>query len=97
MADALSRKSLHVSTMMIHQMILLGKYRDLHLDVSCYNASISVCKADLKSTLRDRIREAQRYTHKLQKLKEQNNFSVAGDGMILFRYRVCISNDARVN
>ena len=29
-ADALSRKSLHVSTMMIYQMELLDKFRDLH-------------------------------------------------------------------
>jgi hypothetical protein len=49
--DALSRKSLHVSTMMIHQMILLDKFRNLLLDVSCYDASISMCKVYLKSTL----------------------------------------------
>ena len=58
-ADAFSRKSLHVSTMMIHQMELLEKFRDLHLDVSRCNDSISVYKVDLKNTLRDRIREAQ--------------------------------------
>ena len=57
-ADALSRKSLHVSTMMIHQMELLEKFRELHLDVSSYDDSISVYKLDLKNTLRDRIREA---------------------------------------
>ena len=44
--DALSRKSLHVSTMMIHQMELLEKFRDMHLDVSCYDDSISVYKLD---------------------------------------------------
>jgi hypothetical protein len=64
-ADALSRKSLHVSTMMIHQMELLEKFRDLHLDVSCYDYSISVYKLDLKNTLRDRIREAQERDHEL--------------------------------
>jgi hypothetical protein len=84
-ADALSRKSLQVSTMMIHQMILLEKFRDLHLDVSCYSAGISVCKVDLKNALRDQIQEAQKYDHELQTLKEQVDFSVAGDGMILFR------------
>jgi hypothetical protein len=51
MADTLSKKSLHVSTMMIHHMILLEKFRDLHLDVSCYSAGISVCKVDLKNAL----------------------------------------------
>ena len=39
-ADDLSRKSFHVSTMMIHQMELLEKFIDLHLNVSCYNDSI---------------------------------------------------------
>jgi hypothetical protein len=62
-ANALSRKSLHVSIMMIHQMKLLEKFRDLNLDVFCYNASLSVCKVDVKSKLRDQIREAQRYYH----------------------------------
>jgi hypothetical protein len=95
-ADALSRKSLHVSTMMIHQMKLLEKFRDLHLDVSCYDVSLSVCKADVKNTLRDRNREAQRYDNELQKLKEQDDFSVAGDGMILFRDRVCVPNLANI-
>jgi hypothetical protein len=55
MADALSMKSLHVSTMMIHQMKLLKKFINLNLDVSCYNASLSMCKVDVKSTLRDQI------------------------------------------
>ena len=95
-ADALSRKSLHVSTMMIHQMKLLDKFRDLHLDVSCYDASLSVCKVDVKSTLRDQIREAERYGHELQKLKEQDDFCVTGNGMILFRDRVCVPNLAKI-
>jgi hypothetical protein len=95
-ADALSRKSLHVSTMMIHQMELLEKLIDLHLEVSCYGDSISVYKHDLKNTLRDRIREAQKQDYELQKFKEQNDFSLTGDGMILFRDRVCILNEAEV-
>ena len=61
--DALSRKSLHLLTMMIHQMELLEKFRDMHLDVSSYDDSISVYKLDLKNTLRDRIREAQRQNY----------------------------------
>ena len=48
-ADALSMKSLHVSTMMIHQMKLLEKLRDFHLDVSYYDVSIYVCKGDGQS------------------------------------------------
>jgi hypothetical protein len=44
--DALSRKSLHVSIMMINQMIILEKFKDLCLDVSCYSASIYVCKVE---------------------------------------------------
>jgi hypothetical protein len=82
--------------MMIHQMELLEKFRDLHLEVSCYNASLSLCKFDLKNALRDQIREAQRDDHELQKLKEQDDFSEAGDGMILFRNKVCVPNDARI-
>jgi hypothetical protein len=54
-----------------------------------------VCEVDLKSTLRDQIQETQRYDHELQKLKKQDD-SVDGDGMILFRNRVCVPNDARI-
>jgi hypothetical protein len=96
MADALSRKSLHVSTMMIHQMELLEKFRDLHLDMSCYDDSISVYKLDLKNTLRDLTREAQRQDYEFKKFKGQGDFTLTGDGMILFRDRVSIPNDAKV-
>ena len=68
-ADALSRKSLHVSTMMIHQMELLEKFKDLQLDVSCYDDSISVYKLDLKNTLRHRLGEAQKQDYELQNFK----------------------------
>ena len=95
-ADALNRKSLHVSTMMIHEMELLEKFRDMHLDVSSYDDSISVYKLDLKNTLRDRIREAQKQDYELQKFRGQDDFTLIGDGMILFRDRVCIPNNAEV-
>jgi hypothetical protein len=95
-ADALSRKSLHMSTMMIHHMELLEKFRDLQLDVSCYDDSIFVYKLDLKHTLRDRIRESQQRDYELQKFKEPDGFSVIGDGLILFRDKVCIPNDVEV-
>jgi hypothetical protein len=43
-ADAFSRKSLHVSTMMIHQIELLEEFRDLHLDAMCLATMIaSLC------------------------------------------------------
>jgi hypothetical protein len=56
--------------MMVHQMKLLEKFRDFNLNVACHSASLSVCKVDAKSALRNQIREAQRYDHQLQESKE---------------------------
>jgi hypothetical protein len=95
-ADALSRKSLPISTMMIHQMDLLEEFRDVHLDVSCYDDSIFVYKLDLKDTLRDRIREAQKQDYELRKLKGQDDFTSTGDRMNFFRDKMCIPNNVEV-
>jgi hypothetical protein len=68
-ADAVSRKSLHVSTMMIHQMVLLEKFRDLKLEVKCNNSSLSVSRVDVKNLLMEQIKEAQECDQDFQKLK----------------------------
>jgi hypothetical protein len=60
-ADALSRKSLHVSTIMVHEFELLERFRDLRLNVVYCDANLSVSKVDVRNLLRDRIREAQRH------------------------------------
>ena len=57
-ADALSRKSLHVSTMMVHELELLERFRDLRLNVVCCDANLLVSKVDVRNLLQDRIREA---------------------------------------
>jgi hypothetical protein len=46
-ADALSRKSLQVSLMMMHELVLLEKFRDLRLNVECQPASLCVHKVDV--------------------------------------------------
>jgi hypothetical protein len=55
-----------------------------------------VCKVDAKSALRNQIREAQRYDHQLQESKEWEVFSVASEGMILFKGRVCVPNNVGI-
>ena len=50
-ADALSRKSLHVSTMMVHELELLERFRDLRLNVVCCDANLSVSKVDVRNLL----------------------------------------------
>ena len=69
-ADALSRKSLHVSSMMVYELELLEKFRDMRLNVVCCDANLSVSKVDVKNLLQDRIQEAQRHDPELQELKE---------------------------
>jgi hypothetical protein len=51
LVDALSRKSLHVSTMMVHELEILERFRDLRLNVVCCDANLSVSKVDVRNLL----------------------------------------------
>jgi hypothetical protein len=54
--DALSRKSLHVSSMIIHELELLEKFRDLHLDVSLLPSSLHLTMFEIRNELREKIK-----------------------------------------
>ena len=71
MADALSRKSLHLSTLMIQEMKLLEEFRDLKLETSLEDQKMSVCRIDVTSHLREEIRKAQEIDPTLQSKKGQ--------------------------
>ena len=57
-ADALSRKSLHISSMMIQEMKLLEGFRDLNFEMEVHMISLSLSKLGISSDLGKLIREA---------------------------------------
>ena len=56
--DALSRKSLHISTMMIKELELVEKFRDLNLEVEFASRSVKLDMLTVTNDLQDQIREA---------------------------------------
>ena len=83
-ADALSRKSLHVSSMMIHELELLESFRDLNLKTRIKGKHMLANHIQISSGFRDLIRQAQELDVELQSMKNHQNFSIARDGTILF-------------
>jgi hypothetical protein len=77
----------------MHIQVVLCTYS---LNVVCCDANLSVSKVDVRNLLRDGIREAQRQDPELQELKEEPEYSISGDGMILLRDRVCVPNDDEI-
>ncbi|XP_073225498.1 uncharacterized protein [Cicer arietinum] len=79
-ADALSRKSLHVAYMMVNEMSLLEDFRNLNLNMIPLDEGILLCPTEISYNLRDRIREAQEYDEELQSKITQPDFSMTSDG-----------------
>ena len=52
-ADALIRKSLHMSSLMMCELKLLEEFRDLSLNVSLGQSSVSLGRLDFRNELRD--------------------------------------------
>jgi hypothetical protein len=92
-ADALSRKSLHVSSMMIHELELLEKFRDLHLDVSLKPLSLNLTKLQIRNELREKIKIAQVEDKDILEKKGQPGFFETSDDVILFQDGIVIPNN----
>jgi hypothetical protein len=92
-ADALSRKSLHLSQMMIHEINLIEKFRDLNLLVIPTPHSLFMSEIKISCDLRSQIKQAQDKDEVLQSQKDQKDFSMTNDGIILYQERICIPNN----
>jgi hypothetical protein len=103
-ADALSRKTIagSVSTMFTMQKELLldlemAKVEMMVGEIQSYMSSLT-----LEPTLMEQIRTAQLSDNKITRSHEevekrvQSDFHVTGDGILKFRNRVCIPNDAEL-
>jgi len=100
--DALSRKTLHMSTMMVNEFELLEQYRDLSLvcEMSSHSVKLGMLKID--NEFSNSIKEAQKPDVKLVDLMVGNNqtedseFKVDDQGVLRFRNRICIPDDAEI-
>jgi hypothetical protein len=98
-ADALSRKAIHISAMMAKELELIEKFRDLNLDVKLCKGKIFLGMIKVSSGLMEDIRQQQASDEHLQekrKLIEQEKaaeFSLGTDGILRCNGRICVPNN----
>jgi len=98
-ADALSRKTLHMSAMMVRELELLEQFKDLSLVCEVSPQSVKLGMLKINNKFLDSIKQAQKVDVKLVDLMVGNNqtedsdFKVDDQGVLQFRDRICIPND----
>jgi len=101
-ADALSRKTLHMSAMMVKELELLEQFRDLSLVCEMLSQSVKLGMLKIDSEFLNSIKEAQKIDVKLVDLMVGNNqtedsdFKVDDQGVLRFWNRICIPDDAEM-
>ncbi|GAU37353.1 hypothetical protein TSUD_395350 [Trifolium subterraneum] len=95
-ADALSRKALYASEILMHQCGLYEKFRDMNLSVTYRKGGVKLNRIELTCDLRSTIGSAQEKDMDLQRRIGKPEFTVADDGVIQFGSRVCLPNDAEL-
>ena len=98
-ADALSRKTLHMSVMMVKELELLEQFRDLSLVCELSPQSVKLGMLKIDSDFLNSIKEAQKVDVKFVDLMVGNNqtedsdFKVDDHGVLRFRGRICIPDN----
>jgi len=101
-ADALSRKTVHTAHLMIKEVELLENFRDRRIQVELGSESIRYSTLTISSDFLDSIKERQLLDASLNRVTEQlgseeaRDFALSDDGILRFRGRVCIPDDAEV-
>src|ERR1044072_709367 len=101
-ADALSRKAIHVSSLMIKEMELLEAFRDLSLNVDLSPGELRFGMVTVSSGLLDEIKEKQKTDEEL--IEKRNlvtqgkapEFTVGNDDILRCQGRVCVPKDAEM-
>ena len=78
-ADALSRKTLHMSAMMVKELELIEQFRDLSLVCEVTPQSVMLGMLKVNNDFMDNIKEAQKLDVKLVELMVGNNQSEDSD------------------
>jgi len=101
-ADALSRKMLHMSAMMVKELELLKHFRGLSLVCEMSSQSVKLRMLKIDSEFLNSIKEAQKADVKLVDLMvghnqtEDSDFKVDNQRVLRFRNRICIPDDAKM-
>jgi len=101
-ADALSRKTVHVAHLMIKESELLESFRDMKLQFELKPKFIRCSTLVISSEFLSLIREKQARDVSLQKVKEllrsdqTKEFALGSDGVLRFKGRVCVPDDAKL-
>ncbi|MCH88206.1 retrotransposon protein, partial [Trifolium medium] len=95
-ADALSRKSLHVSCMMIQQASLLEEFRDMNLDVCFTASSLKLNMLEIGSNLRELIKREQLLNREIQSLLSKEDYTLSADGLVLFKNKIMVPKEGSV-
>jgi hypothetical protein len=97
--DALSRKAIHMSSLMIKEMELLEKFRDLSLDFWTSPGRLNFGMVTISSDLMREIHEKQMGDEELLEKRRQiilgkaPDFEVGSDDILRCKKRVCVPND----
>jgi len=101
-ADTLSRKTVHVAHLMIKELELLESFRDMKLQVELEPEFIRCSTLTISSDFLGLIMEKQAGDASLQKVKEllgsdqAKEFALGSDGVLSFRGRVSVPDDAEL-
>ena len=101
-ADALSRKIVPTAHLIIKEVELLEKFRDMKLEVELGSESIRCSTLTISSDFLSSVRERQLLDASLNKVSEQlgseetRDFALGNDDILRFHGRICVPNDAKV-
>jgi len=97
-AGALSRKSLHISALMVRELDLLEQFRDLSLACEVTPNSMRLGVLRITNELLGDIKEGQktdpflRTQLKAIELGRDSSFNVGSDGVLRLQDRICVPN-----
>jgi len=97
-ADSLSRKSLHMSALMVKELELIEQFRDLSLVCELTPGSVKLGMLKLTSNILDEIKVGQKEDLErvdrvvLVKQGKGVDFILDQNGVLMFRDRVCVPN-----
>jgi len=95
-ADALSRKKIHMSSMMIKELELIEKLRDMNLGMQFGQDSIQCSLLRVTNEFLNEIRVAQGHDLELQQFvgwlgtEKGKDYQMGEDGILRFKGRVCV-------
>jgi len=101
-ADALSRKTVHTTHLMIKEVELLEKFRDMNLQVELGSEFSSCSTLTISSDFLTSVRERPLLDANLNRVREQHgsdetrDFALGNDDLLRFQGRICVPNDAEV-